>query len=228
MIEEAKVTVEKLVASGFERLADHIHENGITQLIGEGSSASPFVRLAKLAYKKRYGEKARRLKVVNLGLIGSMALDSIKGGAEVKTVAPVIASRRKIDASQKSLLITEVVDSGFSLKKTSDVLKNLGVEHTTCSLIKYGNYKVADFVPDVALGTYLMRGKYPDLAQVVRKESKIVNRKRVDRSQVNFTNEDLNSVILQRPTKGSARRKVNDIARELEVFRAAIKHVQLK
>ncbi len=228
MINEAKVTVEKLVASGFERLADHIHENDITQLIGEGSSASPFVRLAKLAYKKRYGEKARRLKIVNLGLLGSMALDSIKGGAEVKTVAPVIASRRKIDANQKSLLITEVVDSGFSLKKTSDILKSLGVEHTTCSLIKYGNHKVADFVPNVVLGTYLMRGKYHNLARVVKNEGKIVSRKIVDRSEVNFTNEDLNSVIVQRPAKTSLRRKANYIERELDVFRAAMKHVQLK
>lgn len=122
-------TQHSILAESYERLADYIHDNNISQLVGEGVSASPFTRIIKRAYKQRYGKEARPLNVVNLGLYANY----IKHKSGNVPEAEELRNKLKIN-SKNTLILSETISSGISIRAVKRFIKQLKIPVKTAGL----------------------------------------------------------------------------------------------
>ncbi len=114
----------------YERLCDFIHENKIEQIIGEGASATPYLRLVRKAYRQRYGKEARPLTLVSTGILPKFASTKGKSDQEIHIeIARHIAEYRPTLKEIPSLLLSEFTYSGNQLNKLSGALKVLNIPH---------------------------------------------------------------------------------------------------
>ncbi len=104
----------------------------IEQIIGEGASATPYIRLVRKAYRQRYGKEARPLSLVSTGVLPKLARTEGKTAQEIHAqIARDIAEYRPSLKKAPSLLLSEFTYSGNQLGKLSGALKVLAIPHKT-------------------------------------------------------------------------------------------------
>ncbi len=199
------------IAQAYKRLCDYIHENEITQLVGEGASSSPFTRIIRQAYKQRYGAQARPLRVVNLGLYSNL----LKHNKEPEVIHEI---QRRLKLEHKNtLVLSEYTFKGVNLRSVKRVVARLGIPVKTATL---SNYSATDFdfnadIDPAVANTYLGKG------DLFTYSKRLNSGKIVSDAKTQVTLENLDALI--------PRLKVNEYAAhksKLAPFLDALKHVR--